>query len=136
MKKFFITTFACVLGVLIAGLLFTMLSVAALTGMVATTETEYTAKPNTILKLDLGVVSERCQEDYMGLLLGSQQKTDGLDNILKAIETAKQNKNIAGIYIDANGMAMGIATLDRIHRALEDFKESGKFVYAYADNYS
>lgn len=136
MKKFFITTFACVLGVLIAGLLFTMLSVAALTGMVATTETEYTAKPNTILKLDLGVVSERSQEDYMGLLLGSQQKTDGLDNILKAIETAKQNKNIAGIYIDANGMAMGIATLDRIHRALEDFKESGKFVYAYADNYS
>ena len=136
MKKFFITTFACVLGVFIAGLLLTLLSVAALTGMVATTETEYTAKPNTILKLDLGVVSDRSQEDYMGLLLGTQQKTDGLDNILKAIETAKQNKNIAGIYIDANGMAMGMATLDRIHRALEDFKESGKFVYAYADNYS
>ena len=136
MKKFFITTFACVLGVFIAGLLLTLLSVAALTGMVATTETEYTAKPNTILKLDLGVVSDRSQEDYMGLLLGTQQKTDGLDNILKAIETAKQNKNIAGIYIDANGMAMGMATLDRIHRALDDFKESGKFVYAYADNYS
>lgn len=136
MKKFFTTTFACVLGVMIAIVLLSILSVVALTGMVATTETEYVAKPHTILKLDLGTVSERSQEDVMGLLTGNQQKSDGLDNILKAIETAKTNRYIDGIYIDAHGMNMGIATLDRIHRALVDFKESGKFVYAYADTYS
>ena len=72
----------------------------------------------------------------MGLLMGNQEKSDGLDNILKAIATAKTSRHIAGIYIDAHGMNMGIATLDRIHRALIDFKESGKFVYAYADTYS
>ena len=33
MKKFFTTTFACVLGVMIAGILLTLLSIAALTGM-------------------------------------------------------------------------------------------------------
>ena len=136
MKKFFTTTFACVLGVLIAGILLMFLSIAALTGMVVTTETTYTPQPHTILKLDLGSVTERSQEDIMGLLLGNQQKSDGLDNILKAIETAKENKNIDGIYIDAGGLNVGIATLDRIHRALVDFKESGKFVYAYADTYS
>lgn len=136
MKKFFTTTFACVLGVLIAGILLMFLSIAALTGMVATTETTYTPQPHTILKLDLGSVTERSQEDIMGLLLGNQQKSDGLDNILKAIETAKENKNIDGIYIDAGGLNVGIATLDRIHRALVDFKESSKFVYAYADTYS
>lgn len=136
MKKFFTTTFACVLGVMIAIVLLSILSVVALTGMVATTETEYVAKPHTILRLDLGTVTERGQEDIMGLLTGNQQKSDGLDNILKAIETAKTNRHIDGIYIDAHGMNMGIATLDRIHRALVDFKESGKFVYAYADTYS
>lgn len=136
MKKFFTTTFACVLGVMIAIVLLSILSIVAITGMVATTETEYVAKPHTILKLDLGTVSERSQEDVMGLLTGNQQKSDGLDNILKAIETAKTNRYIDGIYIDAHGMNMGIATLDRIHRALVDFKESGKFVYAYADTYS
>lgn len=136
MKKFFTTTFACVLGVLIAGFLLSILSVFALTGMVVTTETTYTPSPNTILKLDLGTVTERSQEDVMGFLLGNQEKSDGLDNIVKAIETAKTNKNIAGIYIDASGMNMGIATLDRIHRALVDFKESGKFIYSYADTYS
>ena len=57
MKKFFTTTFACVLGVMIAGILLTLLSIAALTGMAVSTETEYTAKPNTIMKLDLGIVT-------------------------------------------------------------------------------
>ena len=136
MKKFFTTTFACVLGVMIAIVLLSILSVVALTGMVATTETEYVAQPHTILKLDLGTVTERSQEDVMGLLMGNQEKSDGLDNILKAIATAKTSRHIDGIYIDAHGMNMGIATLDRIHRALIDFKESGKFVYAYADTYS
>lgn len=136
MKKFFTTTFACVLGVMIAIVLLSILSIVAVTGMVATTETEYVAKPHTILRLDLGTVSERSREDVMGLLMGNQEKSDGLDNILKAIETAKTNRHIDGIYIDAHGMNMGIATLDRIHRALVDFKESGKFVYAYADTYS
>lgn len=136
MKKFFTTTFACVLGVMIAIVLLSILSVVALTGMVATTETEYVAQPHTILKLDLGTVTERSQEDVMGLLMGNQEKSDGLDNILKAIATAKTSHHIDGIYIDAHGMNMGIATLDRIHRALIDFKESGKFVYAYADTYS
>ena len=136
MKKFFITTFACVLGVLIAGLLLSIVSFFALTGMVITTETTYTPIPNTILKLDLGLVTERSQEDVMSYLMGSPEKSDGLDNIIRAIETAKDNKNIVGIYIDASGMSAGIATLDRIHRALIDFKESGKFVYAYADDYT
>ena len=40
MKKFFTTTFACVLGVMIAIVLLSILSVVALTGMVATTESE------------------------------------------------------------------------------------------------
>ena len=40
MKKFFTTTFACVLGVMIAGILLTLLSIAALTGMAVSTETE------------------------------------------------------------------------------------------------
>ncbi len=137
MKKFFTTTFACMLGVLLAGFVFMILSLIMLTGVVATSETTYVAKPKTILKLDLGSVTERSQEDIMTLFSGEMpEATDGLDNILKAIQTAKTNTNIAGIYIDANGTVAGIATLDRIHRELQAFKESGKFIYAYADNYT
>ena len=41
MKKFFTTTFACVLGVMIAGILLTLLSIAALM------EWRFRQKPNT-----------------------------------------------------------------------------------------
>ena len=94
MKKFFTTTFACVLGVMIAGILLTLLSIAALTGMAVSTETEYTAKPNTIMKLDLGIVTDRSQEDFMSVLFGNQQKTDGLDNIIKAIKRPRQTRTL------------------------------------------
>ncbi len=136
MKKFFTTTFACMLGVLMAGFVLIILSLIALTGFVATSETTYIPQPNTILKLDLGTVTERSQEDIMSLFSGKMpEATNGLDEIIKAIQNAKTNKNIVGIYIDANGSTAGIATLDRIHRELHSFKESGKFIYAYADNY-
>ncbi len=136
MKKFFITTFACVLGVMIAGILLGILSVVALTGIAVSTETQYVAKPKTILKLDLTTVTERSQEDVMNLIMGEGEKTDGLDKILQAIQVAKENKNIAGIYIESNGLNAGIATIDRIHRELKAFKECGKFIYAYGDNYT
>ncbi len=137
MKKFFTTTFACMLGVLLAGFVLMMLSLFSLIGMVATNETVYTPQPKTVLKLDLGTVTERSQEDVMSLLSGKKpEATNGLDEIIKAIQTAKTNDNIVGVYIDANGSAAGIATIDRIHRELQAFKESGKFIYAYADNYT
>ncbi len=125
------------LGVLMAGFLLMILSLIAMTGIVATSETTYTPQPNTILKLDLGTVTERSQEDIMSLFSGEMPNaTNGLNEIIKAIQTAKTNPNIAGIYIDAKGTTAGIATLDRIHRELQSFKESGKFIYAYADNYT
>lgn len=47
------------------------------------TETEYTAKPNTIMKLDLGIVTDRSQEDFMSVLFGNQQKQTVLTTSLK-----------------------------------------------------
>lgn len=68
---------------MIAGILLTLLSIAALTGMAVSTETEYTAKPNTIMKLDLGIVTDRSQEDFMSVLFGNQQKQTVLTTSLK-----------------------------------------------------
>ena len=51
--------------------------------MAVSTETEYTAKPNTIMKLDLGIVTDRSQEDFMSVLFGNQQKQTVLTTSLK-----------------------------------------------------
>ncbi len=59
----------------------------------------------------------------------------GLNSILNAIENAKTDPNIKGISIESNYINAGLAQTQAIRDKLIDFKESGKFVMAYADMY-
>ena len=90
--------------------------------------------------LDLkGTLVERTQESLEGLLgkfTGEAGNTYGLDDLLASIKKAKENDNIKGIYIQASWLDAPYASLQAIRTALEDFKESGKFVVAYSDNYT
>ena len=66
----------------------------------------------------------------------SLEKSIGLDDILSNIHKAKNDDNIVGIYLNGGSLSGGIASIREIRNALLDFKKSGKFVVAYADNYS
>lgn len=142
MKKFFTTTFACVLGTFIAGLLLVMVGIFAMTAMVAATASqnkeEYKPEKNTVLKLELsGNLTERYTEDPMQMLLSQGETATGLDQIRRAIKVAEENDNIIGIMIDANGMSKMPASSEEIRRLLAEFKNNtGKWIYAYADNYT
>ncbi|TAE11293.1 MAG: signal peptide peptidase SppA, partial [Bacteroidetes bacterium] len=57
---------------------------------------------------------------------------DMKENILKA----KNDKNIAGIYMPLSSIRGGFASIEEIRNALIEFKKSGKFVYAYGELYS
>ncbi len=60
----------------------------------------------------------------------------GLNQILKVISEAKEDANIQGIYLNIDGFSGGAATLTEIRNALEDFKASGKKIFAYAEVFS
>ncbi len=66
----------------------------------------------------------------------SMDKTPGLDDILACLKKAKEDEHIKGIYLDLSNLQAGIATIDEIRTGLIGFKESGKFIYSYADMYS
>ena len=51
-------------------------------------------------------------------------------------ESALPLRNIPDIYLQAGMMEASCASLEEIRHALKDFKESGKFIVAYGDNYS
>ena len=63
-------------------------------------------------------------------------KSNGLFDIISAIEYAKTDKDIKGISILNDVSNLGIAQTKALRDALEDFKKSGKFIYSYADVYS
>ena len=137
MKDFIKFTFASMLGVVLAGIVSTILSIVTMVGMLASSDTETVVKENSIFKLELnGVLSERAQENPLQNLIGEDFEEYGLDDILTSIKKAKENENIKGIYLEAAMMEASFASLEEIRNALKDFKESGKFIVAYADQYT
>lgn len=137
MKEFLKTTLATIVGILIAGIVFTILGIITVSGMLMSNQPETVVKDNSIFVLELsGTVAERYQENPLDQLLGEQLTTTGLDDILASIHKAKENDKIKGIYLDAGLLTCGTASLQEIREALLDFKKSGKFIVAYSGNYT
>lgn len=138
MKDFFKYTLATVLGLIVAGIIFTVIGIASLAGMIASTSgSETVVKDNSIFVLDLsGTVEERYQSSPIDQLMGDRINTSGLDDILASIRKAKDNEKIKGIYLNAGALACSPASLEAIRNALLDFKESKKFIVAYGGAYT
>jgi protease-4 len=137
MKDFLKHTLAAMLGVILAGVVLSILGIVTLVGTLTSSDTEITVKENSMLFIDLkGSLAERNNANPLQSFLGSDYETPGLDDILSAIRKAKDNDHIKGIYIEGNGMTAAFASLEEIRAALADFKESGKWIVAYSDNYT
>ena len=137
MKEFLRSTLATITGVLICGFIFIILGVTMLAGIVASSESETLVMPNSVFTLELkGTVQERYQPSPVDQLFEDQISTYGLEDILNSIQKAKENEQIKGIYLHTGALACSTASLQAIHRALADFKQSGKFLIAYADMYT
>ena len=140
MKDFFKFTLATVTGIVLSGIVLFIIGVVTLVGIISSSDTETVVKKNSVMMLDLkGTLVERTQESLEGLLgkfTGETADTYGLDDILASIKKAKKDDNIKGIYIQASWLDASYASLQAIRKALDDFKESGKFVVAYSDNYT
>ena len=139
MKDFFKYMLATVCGIvamsIVAGIIF-MISFAS---MIASGNAAPEVKDNSVLVLKMsGAVSEQVAEGtpFDALLGTADMENLGLDDILKAIEVAKNNDHIKGIYIEGGTTTFDApATAQQIRHALQDFKKSGKWIIAYADQY-
>ena len=93
---------------------------------------------NSVLKLDLnGTILDRAPTfDELQRVLGLEENTLGLPNIIAAIDKASKHDKIKGISLRADFISAGWAQTRSIRNALLRFKESGKFIYSYGDIYS
>jgi len=139
MKQFLKMMFASALGVFISiGILMLVWSVMMISmiSSVSSSSQRIPKSDEKVLVLPLsGSLSEMASENPFANLLNPQKELS-IKEVLDAIEIAKESKQIEGIYLDISTLMTGTATVDVIRRALVDFKESGKFVVAYADNYT
>ena len=140
MKQFFKMLFASVLGVIVGVTLLVVVGVIVGAGMLAmmtTSSSSYVPQKQTILNLSLsGALKDHATESPWASIMGDDLKVFSLSEVLTAIQVAKENPNVAGIYLKAGYLSAGGASLLEIRKALIDFKQSGKFIVAYADNYT
>ena len=134
--KFLRNLLAAILGCLIAfGILFFMFFVFA--ALVGNAGDGVVVKENSVLKISLNEpVYDYYGTDESDPFAGLFEKGQGLDEILHAIEVAKTDNRIQGISIKNNFLLAGLAQTQELRKALEDFKQSGKKVYALADYYT
>ena len=140
MKSFLKYTLATICGLVIFTFIAGVFFLLSLAGMAASDASTPSVKSNSVfvLKLD-GSVQERSEGgtplDF--ILSQGDMSIMGLDDIVASINKAKDHPDIKGIYIEGGATAFDYpATAQQVRDALKDFKKSGKWIIAYADNFT
>lgn len=140
-KMFLAALLAIIVGSIVTGLLsflffiFTMAQIASFSSLQG--ESEYVVPNHSVLRLDFTEVKEvTYRNPWDSYLNNGNDQAVSLTQLLNAIDNAKKNPKIDGIYLTASAPVAGMASLSEIRQRLLDFRKSGKFVVAYADNYA
>ncbi|MBR0492407.1 MAG: signal peptide peptidase SppA [Muribaculaceae bacterium] len=141
MKKFILIVCGSFVGAFLAFLFFMfaamMMSIGIMGAMGSMgSKKSVNVSKHSILKLDLGTsIEERGGDepiDMMSLMQGQGLPSSlGLNTVVSAIEKAAKDDKVDGIYIECNGVSAAPATLEKVRRALKQFKKSGKWIAAY-----
>lgn len=137
MADFLKYTLATVVGFFIVGIISIFLFFGIIAAVVSSAEDqEVIATEHSILHLKLDYqITDRGSNDpfaQMNFTDFSLKENPGLDEIIRAIGKAKDDPSIDGIYISASTVLAGMSSTQEIRKALEDFKEDGKFIVAYS----
>ena len=132
-------TLATVCGIAIFLLIAGFFMVISLAGMLASDSAPTKVEENSVFVIKLnGSLNERADKGtpFDAVLGLGDMSAMGLDDLISSIRKAKDNDNIKGIYLEG-GMTEydSPATAQQLRDALKDFKESGKWIVAYADQY-
>ncbi|MCY4299357.1 MAG: signal peptide peptidase SppA [Flavobacteriaceae bacterium] len=94
---------------------------------------------NSVLSLNLNkVIRDRTSpiEEELLDLLGFDFGQVGLNKVTDAIERAQYDDRIKGLILKAGFPQAGWTQIATVRNALEDFKSSGKFIYAHDEFYT
>ncbi|WNH10173.1 signal peptide peptidase SppA [Thalassobellus suaedae] len=123
----FLFLIICCLGLIVLGVLFG-----------SNSEDLVQVKNNSVLelKLDFSIKDYAGKTVFEAYPFLNHDEKNGLFNIIDAINYAAVDDKIKGISIDNNFIDAGISQTKALRKALMNFKESGKFIVAYADIYT
>ncbi len=130
--KLFWPSFLAVFIAGLVGMIFFFLVLGGIIGSFSEFGPEPMAlKDKTILHLKLnGTILEKGKSEFDPTSF-EMTENPGLPDILFALDKAKKDERIKGLFIDIGEVSCGMATAREIRSAINDFEKSGKFAIAY-----
>lgn len=135
MKSFFKSVLANIVAIFIIGVIFFVFFVFMIAMSAAMGDPKVNVKSDSILTLDYKTnIIDSPTEDQQGIFdFNNKNQNILVYDFVEAIQNAKNDDKIKGISIETDFISAGFTQLDAVRAALEDFKKSGKFVYAYGN---
>ena len=139
--KFLKVFLAALLAVVVGGVVSSLLWIFVFIGLAGSVESTTDVKPESVLVVDLAEdITDAPAANPFGAVdfqSFTVRKTLSLMQALRSVEAAKTDDRIKGIYLRLNGEGvMDIAAAEELRTALEEFKQSGKFIVSFNENYS
>ncbi len=127
MRQFFLTVLGTIVGILIFFFLcFMLLSFSVAAGASKDKDVD-----RSVLSLDLrGAIRDHSAGESV---FGNTPVS--VVDIVTALNAAKDDEEIKGLFIRANGFGMSPASAEEIRLAIKDFQSGGKFVIAHAQGF-
>jgi len=138
MKQFFKMFFASLLAMIVAGVIVVAVTIGLIAGAVSSAmsnKPKVEVSSNSVLYIDMKTMfREQEQENSLAVISGESGYSPGLYDVIRSLDQAKTDDKIKGVVLRLNPSPNGWATLQQLRAAVQDFKTSGKFVYAYGEN--
>lgn len=139
MKNFLKIIAGTFIGSLLAMVLGTFILFGIISSLVTMSEVKPTVPSEAVLALDFSIpVTEQNTEDISYNMSADVflEKTTGILELVQTIDMAADDPAIKFIYMNLSNIEAGVTHIEEIRSALERFRQSGKPVIAYADDYS
>ena len=129
MRQFFTVVFGTVVGIF--AFFFVLIALFMIIGGIGGALSSMKAKESYVLSLDL---RKGLRDHSSGASVFGASPSSVVDTA-RALNRAKEDNLIKGLFIRANQFGMAPASSEEIRLAIKDFKSSGKFVITHAQGF-
>jgi len=133
--RFFSTLVASTLGALLAIAICFFLGFLLIVAIAASTDSTPVVRSGSILIIDLaGTLPEQVSGDPFAQAIGSEAPY-GLWDVKEGLRKAAADSRIEGVWLRARPTMMSWTAANEVRRAVLDFRESGKPVFASSEDF-
>ena len=137
MKEFLKMTLAAIVGFLVVNVVLLFFSFALLGSLAALGSSQPVMPRTAVLTLDMSriAVSEQTTElDPISQIQGNDISVIGIWDAIQAIDAAAADPAIKYMYLKPDRASGGIAEIEELRTAIDNFRKSGKAVISYMEN--